>query len=279
MKKNPPCVMTFSATDPTGGAGLQADVLTLASLGCHPLSITTAITVQDTSGVESMMAFDADWVNDQARTLLEDMEVSAFKLGLLGNVETIAMIAEIVADYPTIPLIIDPVLASGRGDALVTNEMINAMSDLLLSQATLITPNSIEARRLAFKDGDDFGEASLDECAERLINTGCQLALITGTHEVTTEVINTLYNENGKVKSYNWERLAGSYHGSGCTLASAIAGCMALGSTLEEAIQEGQRFTWQSLKHGYKPGMGQFIPDRLFWAHDDELEYARFIHH
>ena len=271
--------MTFSATDPTGGAGLQADVLTLASLGCHPLSITTAITVQDTSGVESMMAFDADWVNDQARTLLEDMEVSAFKLGLLGSVETIAMIAEIVADYPTIPLIIDPVLASGRGDALVTNEMINAMSDLLLSQATLITPNSIEARRLAFKDGDDFSEASLDECAERLLNTGCQLALITGTHEVTTEVINTLYNENGKVKSYNWERLVGSYHGSGCTLASAIAGCMALGSTLEEAIQEGQRFTWQSLKHGYKPGMGQFIPDRLFWAHDDELEYARFIHH
>ncbi|MFM8232993.1 MAG: hydroxymethylpyrimidine/phosphomethylpyrimidine kinase, partial [Candidatus Methylopumilus sp.] len=147
MKKNPPCVMTFSATDPTGGAGLQADVLTLASLGCHPLSVTTAITVQDTSGVESMMAFDADWVNDQARSLLEDMQVAAFKCGLLGNVETIAMIAEIVADYPTIPLIIDPVLASGRGDALVTNEMINAMSDLLLSQATLITPNSIEARR------------------------------------------------------------------------------------------------------------------------------------
>jgi hydroxymethylpyrimidine/phosphomethylpyrimidine kinase len=106
MKKNPPCVMTFSATDPTGGAGLQADVLTLASLGCHPLSVTTAITVQDTSGVESMMAFDADWVNDQARTLLEDIEVSAFKLGLLGSVETIAMIAEIVADYPTVPLII-----------------------------------------------------------------------------------------------------------------------------------------------------------------------------
>ena len=101
MKKNPPCVMTFSATDPTGGAGLQADVLTLASLGCHPLSVTTAITVQDTAGVESMMAFDADWVNDQARSLLEDMQVSAFKCGLLGNVETIAMIAEIVADYPT----------------------------------------------------------------------------------------------------------------------------------------------------------------------------------
>jgi hydroxymethylpyrimidine/phosphomethylpyrimidine kinase len=279
MKKNPPCVMTFSATDPTGGAGLQADVLTLASLGCHPLSVTTAITVQDTSGVESMMAFDADWVNDQARSLLEDIQVFAFKCGLLGSVETIAIIAEIVADYPTIPLIIDPVLASGRGDALATNEMINAMSDLLLSQATLITPNSIEARRLALRDHDDFGEASLDECAERLLNTGCQLALITGTHEVTTEVINTLYNENGKVKSYNWERLVGSYHGSGCTLASAIAGCMALGSTLEEAIQEGQGFTWQSLKHGFKPGMGQFVPDRLFWAHDDELKYARFIHH
>ena len=119
--------MTFSATDPTGGAGMQADILTLSSLGCHPVSVTTGITVQDTIGVDSMMALGADWIVDQARSILEDMQVSAFKCGLLGSAENMAAVAEIVSDYPEIPLIIDPVLASGRGDDLVDAAMIQAM--------------------------------------------------------------------------------------------------------------------------------------------------------
>ena len=122
MTKTPPCVMTFSATDPSSGAGLQADMLTLASIGCHPLSVVTGVTVQDTVGVEGVMALDADWINDQARTILEDVQVSAFKLGLLGSVENIAVIAEIMADYPDVPLLIDPILTSGRGDDL-TNDV------------------------------------------------------------------------------------------------------------------------------------------------------------
>ena len=277
MTKTPPCVMTFAATDPSSGAGLQADILALASIGCHPLSVVTAITVQDTVGVDSVMALDADWINDQARSILEDVQVAAFKLGMLGSVENIAVIAEIMADYPDVPLLIDPILSSGRGDELANEEMMQAMTELLFPQATLITPNSLEARRLAYVDADDeIHSSSLNECAQRLLKMGSEYVLITGTHERSLEVVNTLYGgmaaSTGLIKAYHWERLPGSYHGSGCTLTSAIAACLAHGLTMEEAIQEAQEYTWQTLKNAFRPGMGQFIPDRFFWARDDNVD-------
>lgn len=273
MTSMPPAVMTFAATDPSSGAGLQADILTLSSIGCHPLSVVTALTVQDTLGVDNVLVFDADWIDEQARTILEDMQVAAFKLGMLGSVENIVAIAEIMADYPDTPLLIDPVLSSGRGDELANEEMQAAMIDLLFPQATLITPNSLEARRLAFEDADDrngLENISLDESAQRLLDMGCEYVMITGTHERSSEVINTLYGERGLSKAYHWQRLPGSYHGSGCTLTSAIAACIAHGLTMEEAVAEAQEYTWQTLKAGFRPGMGQYIPDRLFWARDED---------
>lgn len=272
MSQTPPIVLTLAATDPTSGAGLQADILTLASIGCHPASVVTAITVQDTLGVDNIMVFDAEWVEEQARAILEDMTVSVFKLGMLGSVENIAVIAEILADYPDIPLIMDTVLASGRGDELATEEMQEAMCDLLLPQASLITPNSLEARRLAFMNDseDDEENASLDETASRLLALGCEHVLITGTHERTLDVTNTFYSSNGNVRSWEWERLPGSYHGSGCTLTSAIAACLAHGLSMEEAVAEAQEYTWATLKGAFRPGMGQHIPDRLFWARDED---------
>src|SRR4029077_19504059 len=177
----PPIVLTFAASDPSGGAGMQADLLTLASMGCHPVSVITALTVQDTAGVEAVMAIDADWVADQARCLLEDMPVDAFKIGVLGSVENIAAIAEIVSDYPDVPLILDPVLASGRGDELASDDMTAALRELLLPQTTIVTPNSLEARRLA--DIDDEDEPTLFGCAAKLIEAGCEYVLVTGTHE------------------------------------------------------------------------------------------------
>ena len=106
-----PAVLTFAASDPTSGAGLQADLLALASMGCYPLSVVTAITVQDTAGVESVLAIDPDWVADQARCLLEDMPVAAFKMGMLGSTEIVTVVAEIVSDYPDVPLVLDPVFS------------------------------------------------------------------------------------------------------------------------------------------------------------------------
>jgi hydroxymethylpyrimidine/phosphomethylpyrimidine kinase len=221
--------------------------------------------VQDTTGVDQILALDSDWVVEQARNVLEDMPVAAFKIGVLGSVEIISAVAEVVSDYPDVPLILDPVLASGRGDELATDEMVEAMRDLIIPQTTLITPNSIEARRLATaEDETDYPE--LPECARRLIELGCEYVLITGTHENTAQVMNILYGAEGVVRSDTWQRLPGSFHGTGCTLAAAVAATIANGLAIPEAIRDAQEFTWQTLKAAFRPGMGQQIPDRLFWA-------------
>jgi len=267
-----PLVMSFAATDPSGGAGLQADLLTISSMGCHPLSVVTAITVQDTSGVDDVLPIDPEWVVDQARAMLEDVPVAAFKIGMLGSVENIAAIAEVMADYPDIPLVLDPVLASGRGDELVNDDMLDAMRELLIPQSTIITPNSMEVRRLAMNDDDENDDPSLDECAKRLLQMGCEYVLITGTHEQTPKVINTLYGERGMLRSDSWVRLPGIYHGSGCTLAAAIAALLAQDVDVPEAVKEAQEYTWQTLNAAFRPGMGQHIPDRLFWARGEEDE-------
>lgn len=274
MPQTYPAVLVFAGTDPTGGAGLQADVLTLASLGCHPLSVVTAVTVQDTLGVEDFLVLDAMWVADQARAVLEDMPVAAIKIGMLGSVEIVSAIAEVISDYPDIPVVLDPIVASGRGDELANEDLIDAMRDLLLPQTTLLTPNSLEARRLAQDEAEDDVEPDLDVCAERLLDLGSEYVLITGSHEQSSDVDNALYSPGGEVQTLSWERLPGSYHGSGCTLASACAALLAQGMDVPEAVKAAQEFTYQTLRYGYRPGMGQFIPDRLFWARDDEPDAA-----
>jgi len=270
MSDTPPIVLVFAASDPSGGAGLQADILTLASMGCHPLTVVTGLTVQDTLGVEGMTAIEADWVADQARCVLEDMPVAAFKLGVLGSAENIAAIAEVVSDYPDIPLVLDPVLASGRGDEFSGDELIVAMREMLFPQTTILTPNRVEARRLGQHENDDGEEASDAVYARRILELGCEFVLITGTHANTPKVVNTLYGPEGIVRADEWERLPASYHGSGCTLASAVAATLANGLSIEEAVRDAQEYTWQTLKHAFRPGMGQHIPDRLFWAREED---------
>lgn len=258
----PPVVMSIAASDPTCGAGLQADLLTLAAHGCQPVTVVTALTVQDTVGVEDMLPLDAEWVAAQARALLEDMPVAAFKLGLLGSVEAIAAVAEVLSDYPDTPVVFDPVLASGRGDAFADEDAVDAMIELILPLTDILTPNSLEARRLAQELGP--ATADLSECARRLIDAGSRYVLVTGTHEPGSCVVNTLYGSHGPVQSCRWERLAGSFHGSGCTLASAIAANLAWGQTMPDAVRAAQEYTWQSLAAGFRPGMGQYVPNRLW---------------
>jgi hydroxymethylpyrimidine/phosphomethylpyrimidine kinase len=250
---------------------MQADILTLSSMGCHPLSVVTAVTIQDTMGVEDVLPIDPEWVADQARCVLEDVPVAVFKIGLLGSVEAVAAIAEVVSDYPDIPLVLDPILASGRGDELASEDLISAMRELLVPQTTLITPNSLEVRRLARDDdADEDDDPDLGECARRILSLGCEYVLLTGTHENTPQVVNTLYEQQGVVRTDSWQRLPGTYHGSGCTLASAIAATIANGLAIPEAVRDAQEYTWQTLKHAYRTGMGQLVPDRLFWAREEE---------
>ena len=260
-----PAVLTFAATDPTSGAGLQADLLALASMGCYPLSVVTALTVQDTAGVEAVFPIDPDWVADQARCILEDMPIAAFKMGMLGSTEIVTVVAEVVSDYPDVPLVLDPVFASGRGDEFANDDMVSAIRELLVPQSTVVTPNILELRRLA---GDDDDDSNLAECAQRLLDTGCEYVLVTGTHDSTAEVINTLYNRSGLLRTDTWTRLPGSYHGSGCTLAAALAANLARGLDIGDAVYEAQDYTWQALSHAFRPGMGQYLPDRLFWARE-----------
>jgi hydroxymethylpyrimidine/phosphomethylpyrimidine kinase len=244
----PPIVLTFAASDPTGGAGLQADLLTLAALGCHPLSVVTALTVQDTRGVDSLDAVDAGLVERQAAKLLAQIKVAAFKLGVLGSVANARAIAAIVASHPRVPLVLDPVLASGRGDPLASEPLIGTLLELIVPRATLVTPNSVEAERLG-------GERAL-------LERGCRYVLVTGTHDATADVVNVLYDARGKVREDRWPRLPGSYHGSGCTLASACAAQLAHGIEIGNAVRAAQEFTWKSLSAGFRPAHGQFLPWR-----------------
>ncbi len=270
MSFKPPAVLVLAANDPSGGAGLAADVLTLASLGCHALPVVTALSVQDTAGLADFMPVEAEWLDEQARYVLEDMPVHAIKVGAIGSVENLAVIAGIASDYPEIPLILDPILSGIHGDALNEEEYISAMRELLLPHTLIMTPNSIEARHLAADEPDEQEELPLDLAASRLIQAGCQYVLITGTHENTPDVINALYSEMGRVSSHNHTRLPGSYHGAGCTLATALAAMLASGADIATAVKEAQEYTWQALSNAYRPGMGQRIPDRLFWAHQDD---------
>jgi hydroxymethylpyrimidine/phosphomethylpyrimidine kinase len=140
-------------------------------------------------------------------------------------------------------------------------DTVAALRELIIPLASVVTPNSIEARRLAQC-------SSLAESAQKLLGFGAEYVLITGTHEQSEEVINTLYDGGGVVREDRWPRLEGSYHGSGCTLASAVAAALANGLATPEAVRDAQEFTWQALAGGFRPGVGQYIPDRFFWARD-----------
>jgi hydroxymethylpyrimidine/phosphomethylpyrimidine kinase len=273
MNEAPPIVLCFSSNDPSGGTGISGDILTLASLGCHALPVVTALTTQDSSGIEEVMPIDPDWVSDQARFILEDMPVKAFKVGMVGSIENMAVIAEIVTDYPDIPLVLDPVFIPGDSQTPYSDEFIAAMYSLLVPYAHIVTLNSMETRVLVLEEGEEESELTLEVSAQRLLQQECDYVLITGTHENTPKVINTLYDSSGALFSVEWERLPGRFHGKGGTLSAALAGALANNISIRDAVKEAQEYTWQALKHGYRAGMGKHLLDRLFWARQEASRF------
>lgn len=254
--------MAIAGHDPTGGAGIVADVQTLTALGCHPTPVVTAVTAQDTHEVKQFTVMEVELVIAQARAVLEDMPVAAIKTGMLGNTEMVSAIAGILEDYPNIPLVVDPIMVSGSGQALSEAAIDEALRVLLLPQATVACPNLGEVQRLA-PEAD-----SPSACAHALLSTGCQHVYLTGTHAKTPRVINQLFTEAQRPRTFECERLPGNYHGSGCTLAAAIAAHLAHGLDAVTAVQQAQNYTLQCLKQAIQPGRGQAIPDRLFWSRD-----------
>ncbi len=261
MHKNRPVVLSFSGHDPSGGAGVQADIEALASHRCHACSVVTALTEQDSRNVKKLLPQSAQDVVDQARTLFSDFPIAAVKIGLIGHHETAEAIHTVLSEHSQLPVVLDPVLAAGGGKRLGDDRLVDAVLTLLLPQTTVLTPNSEEARKLA-KDGD------LDLCGRRLQGLGADFVLITGTHEQSDQVHNRLYMAEDRQETYNWQRLPESYHGSGCTLASTIAALIAHGLDPLTAITEAQEYTWLALQSAYRPGKGQFNPDRLFWLEE-----------
>jgi hydroxymethylpyrimidine/phosphomethylpyrimidine kinase len=257
MTRKPPVVLTLSGHDPTGGAGIQADIETISRFGCHPCSAITALTVQDTHNVCKVLPQKAEDFLEQARTVLEDLPIAAVKIGLLGSVDIVRAVHELLKAADGIPVVLDPILAAGGGASLASGALIEALRQTLIPRATVLTPNSPEARKLT-------GMEDLDDCARGLLDLGCPNILLTGTHEDDNEVINRLYRTSG-TKTYLWPRLPGSYHGSGCTLASAVAALLARDRDIESAASEAQEFTWQALNHGFQLGSGQWLPNRLYF--------------
>lgn len=284
----PPVVLCFAPVDPTAGGGLVSDMLTLASMGCHPLAVPTAAMVRDTRHVDEVQPADGEVLVDQARAVLEDIPVAAFKLGFCGSVENVARVAEIVSDYPELALVLEPALYAGP-DWEEEEDYVAALAELILPQTTLLVAGRHEICRLAGIEeggpdeeedeerdeeadtdtatGDKAGGRSdLDRALARLLEAGTEQVLLTGGSEQGAQVVNTLIGREGVIRSDSWTRLPGRHLGAGATLAAAAAAALAHGMEIGEAVREAQEFTQQTLQHAYSPGMGRAIPDRFFWA-------------
>ena len=255
-----PIVLCFSGHDPVGGAGIQADIEAITAQGAHAATVITALTVQDTINVQRIEPVTVDTLCEAANAVLKDLPIAAFKIGLLGSATIAQAVANIVRAHPGIPLVLDPVLAAGGGKDMSDDSLLEVIRNELLPLTTLLTPNSLEARRLG-------GKENLADCAQQLLSAGCRHVLITGTHEQTDKVRNTLYSGNDQ-KVFESERLPGEYHGSGCTLAASLAARLALGEEAVSACHHALAYTEQCLRRARSPGHGQSLPIRLNQDHD-----------
>ncbi|AMP08484.1 pfkB carbohydrate kinase family protein [Collimonas arenae] len=255
----PPSVLVFSGSDPSGGAGMQADITAIAALGAHPLSVVTVLTVQDNERVFGVYPVAAELVRQQAQVLVGRIDIAAVKLGIVGNHANAEVIAAIIRDLrtrrPDLPVVFDPVLANGHGDNLASEDPIAAIAPLF-ELATVITPNRIEANRLC------GAEASLEQQAALLLERGCQHVLLKGGHGPEQhEVLNRWFSANGQ-RNWSWPRLPGEFHGSGCTLAAALSALLARGFNMEQTIDAAQTYCQQTLAASYAIAPGQRIPSR-----------------
>jgi len=262
-----PVVMSFSASDPSGGAGIQADIEALGSMGCHCSPIITTVTAQDTTDMYHFYPCPSRLVRDQARAVLEDIPVAAFKIGILGSIENIRAVHQLLKDYPHIPVVLDPCLYFGSKSKPIDPAALEAIIALLLPFVTICTPNTQEARLMA-PEAD-----TLDACAQEIMAHGANYVLITGQHQISNKITNTFYGNYRRLEVFHWDRLENNYQGSGCTLTASLAGLLAQGLSASSAIHQAQEYTAECLKQGFRIGMGQHHPNRLFWARETSYQY------
>lgn len=252
-----PCVLVFAGLDPSGGAGIQADIEAIAALGAHALPVITVLTVQDNERVHGAHPVDADLIGRQARALMARMTIAAVKIGAPGSLANAGMIAALVRQLrqqqPGLPVVLDPVLASGHGDALGEGDP-GAAIRCLLDVATILTPNLPEAAALT-------GIVTAGEAQTRALLALAPHVLLKGGHAEGDAVCNAWLHAGGR-RQWHWPRFDGPFHGSGCTVAAALAALLAQGQSLEPALARAQAFCHAALGAAYRIADGQRIPQR-----------------
>ncbi len=264
-----PCVMVFNANDPSGAGGLSADATAMASASAHVLPVVTGAYVRDTSAIREHFALDEDAVNEQARCALEDITVQAFKVGFVGNPENLSAIAAIATDYADVPLIFYmPDLS--WWDEVEIDTYLDACTELLLPQTTVLVGNHSTLCRWLMPEWDSDKAPSPREVARAAAVHGVPYTLVTGFVAADQYLETHLASPETVLASARYERFDATFNGAGDTLSAALTALIAGGTNLQNACAEALTYLDQCLDAGFQPGMGHAVPDRLFWAHDDD---------
>lgn len=266
-----PCVMVFNANDPSGAGGLAADATAMASASAHVLPVVTGTYVRDTSAIREHFAMDEDAVNEQARCALEDMPVQAFKVGFVGNPENLSAIAAITTDYAEIPVVLYmPDLS--WWDEVEIDTYLDACTELLLPQTTVLVGNHSTLCRWLMPDWDSDKAPGPREIARAAAVHGVPYTLVTGFVAADQYLETHLASPETVMATARYERFDATFNGAGDTLSAALTALIAGGSDLQNACAEAMTYLDQCLDAGFQPGMGHAVPDRLFWAHEDDEE-------
>lgn len=263
------CVLTFNASDPSGAGGLAADIGAITSVGGHPAPVVTGAYTRDSAEIHDHCAFDDEAVADQARAVLEDMTVQAIKVGFVGSPENLSAIAEIATDYPEIPVVAYmPDLSWWRDDLI--DQYHDAFVELLLPQTSVLVGNHSTLWRWLLPDWASDRPPSARDLAMAVAESGVPYLLVTGIPAADQHIENTLTSAQAVLGSGRFERFEATFVGAGDTLSATLAALVASGCDLGEATSEALSYLDGCLAHGFRPGMGHVLPDRMFWAEPDD---------
>ena len=265
----PACVLVFNANDPSGAGGISGDVLACASIGVHALTVVTGTYLRDTAEIFDHVAFDDEAVVEQARSVLEDMNVRIIKVGFCGDPENLSVIAEISTDYANVPVVAYMPNLSWWEDEKI-DAYLDAFRELILPQTTLLIGNHNTLWRWLLPDWSNDRSPGPRDIARAAAEVGVPYVLVTGISQPDQHVDNVLATAHTVMQSERFERFDASFAGAGDTLSATLVAILATGSDLEEATHEALEFLDQSLNSGFRPGMGHALPDRLFWAEMDD---------
>ena len=249
-------VLTIAGSDSGGGAGIQADLKTFAALGCYGMSAITALTAQNTVGVQGIHAVPASFLKAQIQSVMDDIGVDALKIGMLHEPDIVAVVAWAIDHYNIRKVVLDPVMVATSGDRLIAQETVQVLVRELFPRVSVVTPNLDEAQLLL---GQPIADAqALDAAAQGLLALGAKAVLLKGGHLAGDEVVDLLVQTQGPTRRLASTRIPSrNVHGTGCTLSSAIAAHMALGHGLEDAVVLARGFILNAIAQGAEVGTGQ----------------------